>query len=433
MPLDPQQLLDQKSAEVDRALEAFLRSDPRDVPNLHDGVLYALGLDQQDPAIRGKRIRPALCLITCEALDGDTQKALPFAMAIELMHNFFLVHDDIEDGDQFRRGRPSVWKRYGLAHAVNIGDFLFTKVFAAFLSRRADTDGTGTDGAETDGAGTDGAETDGAGTDGVTTSAPSGVEDLPLQFALCRLLVETLEYTHVGQAQDINALRSRDITIEQYLEIVTNKTAYYLAAPMLGGAMVAGATPQTLEAIRELGKCVGPVFQIVDDTIDLTHGKGRETVGSDVREGKRSYLVAWAASKASAAASANASPSDPKVSPSERKVSPSEREVSPSERKVSPSEREVSPSEREVSPSERKVSPSERDEMFRILDLPREETTAEYVAWVRALFDRVGAIEAGRAHCRRLMGQAHAAMSDAPVRLRDTLLALFEALLERKK
>jgi geranylgeranyl pyrophosphate synthase len=378
---DPHQLLDQKSAEVDRALEAFLRSDPRPVENLHDATLYALGLDQQDPAIRGKRIRPALCLITCEALDGDTQKALPFAMAIELMHNFFLVHDDIEDGDQFRRGRPSVWKRYGLAHAVNIGDFLFTKAFAALLSRPAatngaETDGAGTDGAGTDGAGTDGAGTDGAGTDGVTNSAPSGVEDLPLQFALCRLLVETLECTHVGQAQDINALRSRDITIEQYLEIVTNKTGYYLAAPMLGGAMVAGATPQTLEAIRNLGKCVGPVFQIVDDTIDLTHGKGRETVGSDVREGKRSYLVAWAASKASAA---------------------------------------------------------ERDEMFRILDLPREETTPEHVAWVRALFDRVGAIEAGRAHCRKLMDQAHAAMSDAPARLRDTLLALFEALLERKK
>ena len=413
MPLDPHQLLDEKSAWVDRALEQFLRSDPRDVPNLHDGVLYALGLDQRDPAIRGKRIRPALCLITCEALGGDTQKALPFAMAIELMHNFFLVHDDIEDGDQFRRGRPSVWKRYGLAHAINIGDFLFTKVFAAFLSRRADTDG-----AETDGAGTASAETAGAGTDGVTNSAPSGVEDLPLQFALCRLLVETLEYTHVGQAQDINALRSRDITIEQYLEIVTNKTGYYLAAPMLGGAMVAGASPQTLEAIRNLGKCVGPVFQIVDDSIDLTHGKGRETVGSDVREGKRSYLVAWAASKASAAAKESAA---------------ANANASPSERKVSPSERKVSPSECKVSPSEREVSPSERDEMFRILDLPREETTPEHVAWVRALFDRVGAIEAGRAHCRKLMDQAHAAMSDAPARLRDTLLTLFEALLDRKK
>jgi len=413
MPLDPHQLLDEKSAWVDRALEQFLRSDPRDVPNLHDGVLYALGLDQRDPAIRGKRIRPALCLITCEALGGDTQKALPFAMAIELMHNFFLVHDDIEDGDQFRRGRPSVWKRYGLAHAINIGDFLFTKVFAAFLSRRADTDG-----AETDGAGTASAETAGAGTDGVTNSAPSGVEDLPLQFALCRLLVETLEYTHVGQAQDINALRSRDITIEQYLEIVTNKTGYYLAAPMLGGAMVAGASPQTLEAIRNLGKCVGPVFQIVDDSIDLTHGKGRETVGSDVREGKRSYLVAWAASKASAAAKESAA---------------ANANASPSERKVSPSERKVSPSECKVSPSEREVSPSERDEMFRILDLPREETTPEHVAWVRALFDRVGAIEAGRAHCRKLMDQAHAAMANAPARLRDTLLTLFEALLDRKK
>jgi geranylgeranyl pyrophosphate synthase len=190
MPIDPHQLLDEKSTIADQALESFLRSDPQPVENLHDGVLYALGLDQPDPAIRGKRIRPALCLIACEALDGDVEKALPFAMAVELMHNFFLVHDDIEDGDQFRRGRPSAWKHYGLAHAINIGDYLYTKVFAAFLSR------------------------------------PVSPEELPLQFALYRLLVDTLDRTHVGQAQDINALRRSDITLEQYLEIVTNKTGY---------------------------------------------------------------------------------------------------------------------------------------------------------------------------------------------------------------
>jgi geranylgeranyl pyrophosphate synthase len=334
------QLLDDASARVDSALETFLQKDATAVENLHDGLLYSLGLDQEDPAIRGKRIRPALCLIACECLGGKGEAALPFGMAVELMHNFFLVHDDIQDGDPFRRGRPSAWKRYGIAHSINIGDFLFTKVFDAFLS------------------------------------GADAVPDLNLQFSLLKLLVETLEYTHIGQAQDMNALRRRDMTLEDYLEIVTNKTGYYLAAPMLGGAQIAGATPETLEALRQLGKFVGPVFQIVDDTIDLTHGKGRDTVGSDIREGKRSYLAVYAASKA---------------------------------------------------------TPEEREELYDILDLPREETSRAHIQRVAAIYEKYGAIEAGQAYCKQLMEQAHAAMQNTPERLRDTMLAIFDHMLERKK
>lgn len=334
------QMLDNASAKVDNALEQFLRKDPAAVENLHDGLLYSLGLDQEDPAIRGKRIRPALCLITCESLGGSADAALPFAMAVELMHNFFLVHDDIQDGDPFRRGRPSAWKRYGIAHSINIGDFLFTKVFDAFLS---------------------GAQVK---------------PDLNLQFALLKLLVETLEYTHIGQAQDMNALKRRDMTLDDYLEIVTNKTGYYLAAPMLGGAIIAGAKPETLDALRQLGKYVGPVFQIVDDTIDLTHGKGRDTVGSDIREGKRSYLAVYTAAQA---------------------------------------------------------SPDEARELYDILDLPREKTSKKCIERVASLYRKYGAIEAGQAYCKQLMCEAHAVMAGTPENLRDTMLAIFDGMLERKK
>ncbi|MFP4580634.1 MAG: polyprenyl synthetase family protein [Candidatus Sumerlaeia bacterium] len=332
--------LEEKSKWVDAELEKFLKADALQIPNLHDGMLYALGLDQDDPKVRGKRIRPALCLLSCEALDGPVDQALPFAMAIELMHNFFLVHDDIQDGDISRRGRPSVWKHYGINHAINIGDFLFNKVFS------------------------------------VMTAALRGDSDMVLHGRLWKLLVETLERTHVGQALDMNALESREFSLDDYMRIVTNKTGYYLAAPMLGGAMVAGADDATLEAIRKLGKCVGPVFQIVDDTIDLTHGKGRESVGSDIREGKRSYLIACVLERA---------------------------------------------------------SKDECAELIRVLDLPREETSAKLIEWVKALFDHYGVIEAGREYCQELMQQGRAAMEDAPENLRRTLLAVFDDLLDRKR
>lgn len=331
-------------ARIECALEHFLRSDPQPVANLHEGLLYALGLDQDDRNIRGKRIRPALCLVACEALGGDARAAVPFAMAIELMHNFFLVHDDIEDGDQFRRGRPSCWVKYGLAHGVNIGDYLYAKVFEALLS-------------------------------GGRVPETASVNPA-LQLGLLQLLVDTLDRTHIGQAQDINARAQRDFSLDGYLELVRNKTGYYLAAPMIGGAMIAGAQEETLEALREFGKNVGPVFQIIDDIIDLTHGKGRESTGSDIREGKRSYLVAYTASMAKA---------------------------------------------------------SDREELFRILDLPREQTSDSDVESVRALFAQYGAVEAGRAYCENLMAAARRAVAIVDPELREALTAIFEDMLDRKK
>jgi geranylgeranyl pyrophosphate synthase len=327
-----------KCALVESALEAFARQDAP-VANLDDGLAYALGLDLPDRHARGKRIRPALCLLTCEALGGQVEQALSFAMAVELMHNFFLVHDDIEDGDEFRRARPSVWKRFGLAHGINIGDYLLTKVFAAFLSGRAHLAGD-------------------------------------LRIALLQLTVDTLERTEVGQTLDMNA-RARDhVTMAQYLEIVANKTGYYLAAPMVGGALVAGAAAPVVEAVRAFGRQVGPVFQIVDDVIDLTEGKGREAVGSDIREGKRSFLVAHTAARASEA---------------------------------------------------------EQRRLFEVLDLPREATGKAEVEEVAALFARYGAVEAARANCREMMDAARSALAPAPERLRQVLVGVFEDLLERKR
>lgn len=325
--------------EFEAELRAFVaRYGAEGVANLHDAIAYALGSDIEDPAQRGKRIRPILCLLTAEALGVDRRLAMPFALSIELMHNFALVHDDMEDGDIMRRGRDAVWVKYGVPHAINIGDYLLV------LTTRALTDW-------------------------------GGAELTPeIRFRLLQLIGSALDHTHIGQALDMNARGVVDFTEEMYLRIVREKTGFYLAAPIQGGAIVAGADDATLATIGEMALFLGPLFQIIDDIIDLTHGKGRETIGSDIREGKRSYLVAHAAQQASTL---------------------------------------------------------ERARLVEILDKPREETTAEDVAEVIALFEKYNSIEAGREYCRRLHEQSRQSLARLPEALAAQLGPLFEMLVQR--
>ncbi|HHT9135147.1 MAG TPA: polyprenyl synthetase family protein [Candidatus Avalokitesvara rifleensis] len=211
----------------------------------------------------GKRMRPALCLIVCEALGGNPDEAVPFAAAVEILHNMFLMHDDIEDGDTVRRDKPAVWVKYGTANAINAGDYLLGRAYRSIL-------------------------------DG---NLPHGK-----RLRLLDIFTLTYEKTVEGQALDINWRGSTKFTIEDYLRTVELKTAYYLTCGMVGGAVIAGASDGVIDKIWELGKSMGPAFQIRDDLIDLTVGKGRGgVIGSDIKEGKPSFLYAYTLSKAGAA------------------------------------------------------------------------------------------------------------------------------------
>jgi len=204
----------------------------------------------------GKRIRPALCLLCCEALGGDPSEALYFAAAVEIMHNMFLVHDDIEDGDAFRRDAPTLWRKFGLANAVNAADYMLGRAYQAILK--------------------------------------SPVDERKRLWLLAEF-TDAYEMTCRGQAMDINLRGTENLTVEDYLEMVTLKTGHYLALGMVGGGIVAGAGPEVVREIQNLGKSIGPAFQIRDDLIDLTRGKGRGGVaGNDIREGKPSILYAHA-------------------------------------------------------------------------------------------------------------------------------------------
>lgn len=319
-----------------RAYVAAASADP--VDNLHEAMTYSLGTDIENPALRGKRIRPVLCLLTAESLGAPLEAAMPFALSIELMHNFALVHDDMEDGDIMRRGRDAAWVKYGPAHAINIGDYLLVHTTRA-----------------------------------LTDWGPASLS-VEARFELLKLIASALDHTHIGQALDMNARMSRAITIGDYLRIVREKTGYYLAAPIQGGAIVAGAEAGILGNIGRMAQFLGPMFQIIDDIIDLTQGKGREAIGSDIREGKRSYLVAYTAEK---------------------------------------------------------CSPAEAARLFDILDTPRAETTAAMIAEVIELFARYNSIEAGRIYCNELYDESCKILATLPKQLGEPLGDLFEMLVHR--
>ncbi|MCB2154449.1 polyprenyl synthetase family protein [bacterium] len=339
LPAELSAAFERYSEMVDDQLAAIIGAEEQ-VASLHDGMLYSMGLDIPDRAARGKRLRPVLCLLTAESLGAAAEEALAFACGIELMHNFALVHDDIEDGDEVRRDRPSTHLKYGLAHGVNIGDYLFCKVWSVLLDEPRWSDAT--------------------------------------RLELMRLMSSTLDHTHIGQSLDISARdRGENFRMEEYYRLVREKTAYYLAAPMVGGAIVAGADAEIRDALSRFGHALGPMFQITDDLLDLTKGKGRGgLLGSDIKEGKRSFLVADVASRADAA---------------------------------------------------------DRTRLFEILDKSREDTTSDDVAWVIELFERCGTLDVARARCKELLEEGIAALESVPQPLRDQLTAVARQVSTRQR
>lgn len=376
--------VEELSAHFEALLSRYIETaSAAPVPNLHDAMAYALGTDVDDPLQRGKRIRPVLCLLSCEALGAPLERAEPFALAIELMHNFCLVHDDIEDGDTTRRGRDAVWVKYGLAHAINVGDFLLVHTQKVLAE----------------------------------TTQP-GLSDAA-RIRLLQLLSHTLERTHIGQSMDITARTDRDLTVERYMELVREKTGFYLAAPIQGGAIAAGAGEDVIATIGEMAALLGPLFQIADDIIDLTHGKGREAIGSDIREGKRSFLVAHTAAACASEAAYEGQRTGEEDSPAAGSGAAGEATAIDALREDE---------EREATTE---TPWADRERLFDILDLPRDETMDSDVDWVADLFMKHGAVEAGRQTCRELYDQSLTHLARLPKPLAAALGPVFESLTDR--
>ena len=230
-----------RSEVINRAIEDFLKvKEPK---GLYDASLHLIKAG-------GKRLRPVLTLICCEAIGYDWRKILPSAVAIELIHNFTLIHDDIMDRDEYRRGVPTVHKLFGEETAILAGDTLFAKAFDILMKCEVPSDNI--------------------------------IRASEMISEVCIKICE-------GQYMDME-FEFRDVTIEEYLEMVEKKTASLIACSCSIPAVLFGEE-RYVEPLWKFGLNCGIGFQIHDDVLDLIGG---EKIGkdwcSDLVEGKKTIV-----------------------------------------------------------------------------------------------------------------------------------------------
>jgi geranylgeranyl diphosphate synthase type I len=220
---------------LESEMRLMLSGEPSALREMYSMMRYHMGWEDRqghpDNAPGGKRIRPMLTLLTCQAAGGDPQQALPAAAAVELLHNFSLIHDDIEDRSHTRRHRPTVWSWAGEAQAINTGDAMFTIAHLAMLRLRH--------------------------------------QPLPPERVLeaMQIFDETCLRLTEGQYLDMRFETRNDVTLDEYMMMISGKTAALLAASTQLGAVIAGeAYP---EAWRSFGFELGIAFQIEDDILGI--------------------------------------------------------------------------------------------------------------------------------------------------------------------
>ena len=221
--------------------EQFSAKEPR---NLYEPIHYIL-------AVGGKRMRPVLTLMSAEIFDADYKLALPAALAVEVFHNFSLVHDDIMDDAPLRRGNETVHEKWNINTGILSGDAMLILAYQYFENYNTEV-----------------------------------FRDLAKLFS--KTALEVCE----GQQYDVDFETRDDVTIPEYLKMIEYKTAVLVAAAMKMGALVAETSVQNADLIYDFGLNLGLAFQLQDDYLDAfgdpkTFGK---QVGGDIIENKKTYL-----------------------------------------------------------------------------------------------------------------------------------------------
>ena len=219
---------------------------------LYEPVDYALNSG-------GKRLRPALCLMACEAFGADVSKAVDPALGLEIFHNFTLLHDDLMDNDEVRRGHLTVHKKWDENTAILSGDAMQIMAYK-FIAR-----------------------------------APQ-----EYMSAVLNVFSDTALKVCEGQQYDMDFEQRVDVSVEEYIEMIACKTAVLIEAALRVGTIVAGASPQQVELFGRFGANLGLAFQLRDDWLDTfgdidTFGKD---IGSDIVNNKKTYLLILALEKA---------------------------------------------------------------------------------------------------------------------------------------
>jgi geranylgeranyl diphosphate synthase type I len=245
--------------EVARELEAALGSSPLPLYHMlryHLGWADAMGRPQ--PGGGGKAVRSTLCLAACEAVGGDSRVALPAAAAIELVHNFSLIHDDIQDASPERRGRPSVWRLWGSAQAITAGDAMHVLGRLALLRLEG-----------------------------------RGVPQEKVLRAI-RILDETCLALCEGQWRDIDFEARTEVVVADYLEMVGGKSAALIECSLRLGALLGSDDEALVSALARFGRKLGMAFQVRDDELDLWGSDPSE----EIQRRKKSLPIVYALERA---------------------------------------------------------------------------------------------------------------------------------------
>ena len=241
-----------KAKPINKALEEYLKV--REPEKLYKASAHI-------PLAGGKRLRPVMAMITCEMVGGDSVKAIPFAAALEAIHNFTLVHDDVMDDDDLRHGVDACHTIYGLSTAILAGDTLFAYAFEMITDCNID--------------------------DRVKADLVKNVAYIVRKIA-------------EGQQMDINFEDEETVDAKEYLEMIRLKTSILFGAAAYGGAKIGGTSEEEARELEMMATNVGLGFQIWDDYLDATATEeilGKPS-GSDIRQGKRTLLVIEALNRA---------------------------------------------------------------------------------------------------------------------------------------
>ena len=255
-------------AEYRADIGAALRGALRGEDTVYGLLRYYMGWVDPDGnptvATEGKFLRPTLCLFACEGVGGGREQALPAAAALELIHNFSLIHDDIQDRDETRHHRKTLWAIWGIPKALVAGNAL-----------RIVADST---------------------LDGLQSGGVPAGRALPVIDQLTQAYLEMIE----GQYLDISFEGRHEVSLKQYLDMIARKTGALIRCSLTMGALIGSPDGAVADAFGESGRALGFIFQVRDDILGVWGDEASmgKPVGADIRRRKNSFPVVYAMSEA---------------------------------------------------------------------------------------------------------------------------------------
>ncbi len=261
------ELFEEIILSVEKEMRLVLKTDAAEVDPFLGMIHYQMGWCNKhfEPvkSSGGKRVRPLLCLLSCQSAGGDWHQAVPAGAALELLHNFTLIHDDIQDASPTRRGRPTVWKVWSEKQAINVGDAMFALAHI-----------------------------------GLSRMQARGIDALTLNQALLRLDETCLDLTF-GQYKDMDFEERAVVSVDEYLQMIGGKTAALLSLSSELGALVAGADKELIHHYAAFGRDLGLAFQVRDDILGIWGDESviGKSAATDIATRKKSLPVLYGLEK----------------------------------------------------------------------------------------------------------------------------------------